>query len=58
MDRVLDRGAALIELAARLLGEDARLVGEIGNLGLVGDQAGGDVLERIEHLRDWRRCAR
>ena len=50
LDRVLDRGAALVELAARLLGEHARLVGGIGDLRLVGEQPGGDVLERIEHL--------
>ena len=49
-DRVLDRGAALIELAARLLGEHARLVGGIGDLGLVGEEAGGDLLEQIQHL--------
>ena len=49
LNRVLDRGTALIELAARLLGKDTRFVGGIGDLGLVGEETGGDVLERIEH---------
>ena len=44
-DRVLDRSAPLIELASSLLGEHPRLVGGIGDPGLVGKQTGRHFLE-------------
>ena len=50
-DRVLDRGAARVELGLGLLGEQPRLVGRIRDPRLVGEQPGGDLLERVEHLQ-------
>src|SRR3954466_2739432 len=37
--------------SARLRGEDARLVGRLGDAGLVHQQAAGHVLERVERAQ-------
>ena len=57
-DGALDRLAAGLELGLGLLRQQPRLVGRIANPRLVGEQPGGDFLERRRASSDARRSAR